>query len=76
MVRAFIMVKTVAGKAEGILGDVRTAIGVEEAHVVAGQYDLIVEAERNSVYEVMESVASGIRDIEGVADTRTYMCLE
>jgi len=76
MVRAFIMVKSVAGRADGLLGDVRDALGVEEAHVVAGQYDLIVEAERDSVYEIMESVASGIRDLEGVADTRTYICLE
>ncbi len=76
MVRAFIMVKAVAGKAEGLLGDVRDALGVKEAHIVAGQYDLIVEAERDSVYEIMESVASGIRDLDGVADTRTYICLE
>jgi DNA-binding Lrp family transcriptional regulator len=76
MVRAFILVKAIAGEAEAMLGDVRTAIGVEEAHVVAGQYDLIVEAERDSVYEIMESVASGIRDLDGVADTRTYICLE
>lgn len=76
MVRAFIMVKAVAGKAESLLGDIRSALGVEEAHIVAGQYDLVVEAERDSVYEIMESVASGIRDLEGVADTRTYICLE
>ena len=76
MVRAFIMVKAIAGTAEELLGDVRNAIGVEEAHVVAGQYDLIVEAERDTVYEIMESVASGIRDLDGVADTRTYICLE
>lgn len=76
MVRAFIMIKAVAGKAEQLLGDIRNAIGVEEAHVIAGQYDLIVEAQRDSVYQIMESVASGIRDLDGVADTRTYICLE
>ncbi|MFW5950443.1 MAG: Lrp/AsnC ligand binding domain-containing protein [archaeon] len=76
MVRAYIMVKAIAGTAEQLLGDVRNAIGVEEAHVVAGQYDIVVEAERDTVYEIMESVASGIRELDGVADTRTYICLE
>lgn len=76
MVKAFILVKAAAGTAERLLVEARTAIGVEEAHVVAGQYDLVVEAERDSVYEIMESVASGIRDLDDVTDTRSYICLE
>lgn len=76
MVKAFILVQTVAGKAEQLLGDAKNALGVEEVHVVAGQYDLVVEAERDSIYEIMESVATGIRDLDGVDDTQSYICLE
>jgi DNA-binding Lrp family transcriptional regulator len=50
--------------------------GVEEAHIVAGQYDIIVEVTADEVYDVMHSVATGIRDLDGVADTRTYISLE
>ncbi|PSQ04133.1 ArsR family transcriptional regulator [Halobacteriales archaeon QS_4_69_31] len=75
MVRAFIMVKTAAGKSEDLLTTIREIDGVEEAHIVAGQYDIIVEAVSDEVYDLMHSVATNIRDIDGVADTETYICL-
>lgn len=76
MVNAFIMIKTVAGKSEELLNDVRESDGIAEAHIVAGQYDIIAEASGTEVYDVMHSVSSSIRNLEGVADTRTYICLE
>jgi DNA-binding Lrp family transcriptional regulator len=75
MVRAFIMVKTAAGKSEQLLESIRAIDGVEEAHIVAGQYDIIVEATGEEVYDLMHDVATEIRDIDGVADTKTYICL-
>lgn len=76
MVRAFIMVKTTAGKSEELERSISDLDGVAEAHVVAGQYDIIVEAEGEEVYTVMHEVATQVRDLEGVADTKTYICLE
>jgi len=76
MASAFIMVKTVAGKSEQLLADVRDSEGITEAHIVAGQYDIIAEASGEEVYDVMQSVSTRVRDLEGVADTRTYICLE
>ena len=76
MVSAFIMIKTVAGKSEELLAAVRGAEGITEAHIVAGQYDIIAEATGTEVYDIMQSVAGHVRDLDGVADTRTYICLE
>ncbi|MBV0924905.1 Lrp/AsnC ligand binding domain-containing protein [Halomicroarcula limicola] len=76
MVTAFIMVKTAAGKSDELLEAVRQSEGITEAHIVAGQYDIIAEASGDEVYDVMQSVATRVRDLEGVADTRTYICLE
>jgi DNA-binding Lrp family transcriptional regulator len=76
MASAFIMIKTVAGKSETLLADVRDSEGITEAHIVAGQYDIIAEATGDEVYDVMQSVSTRVRDLEGVADTRTYICLE
>jgi DNA-binding Lrp family transcriptional regulator len=76
MVRAFIMVKTTAGKSEQLQRSISDLGGVAEAHVVAGQYDIIVEAEGDEVYTVMHEVATEVRELEGVADTKTYICLE
>jgi DNA-binding Lrp family transcriptional regulator len=75
MVRAFIMVKTAAGKSEELLATIRDIEGVEEAHIVAGQYDIIVEAVGEEVYDLMHDVATEVRAIDGVADTKTYICL-
>jgi DNA-binding Lrp family transcriptional regulator len=76
MVRAYIMVKTAAGKSEALLETTRALTGVTEAHIVAGKYDIIIEAQGEEVYDVMHSVATDVRDLDGVADTRTYICLE
>ena len=76
MVRAFIMVKTAAGKSEQLLESIRGIDGVEEAHIVAGQYDIIVEATGEEVYDLMHGVATNLRDLDGVADTKTYICLD
>ncbi|QLH81572.1 Lrp/AsnC family transcriptional regulator [Halosimplex pelagicum] len=76
MVRAFIMVKTAAGKSEQLLDSIRGIDGVEEAHIVAGQYDIIVEATGDEVYDLMHGVATRLRDLDGIADTKTYICLD
>jgi DNA-binding Lrp family transcriptional regulator len=76
MVRAFIMIKTAAGKSQELLEGILDLGGIEEAHVVAGQYDIIAEATGGEVYDVMQDVANGIRGLDGVADTKTYICLE
>jgi len=76
MVRAFIMVKTAAGKSEELLARIGDLDGVEEAHIVAGQYDIIVEAVGEEVYDLMHGVATRLRDIDGVTDTKTYICLD
>ncbi|GGN92673.1 MULTISPECIES: Lrp/AsnC family transcriptional regulator [Haloarcula] len=76
MVSAFIMIKTVAGKSDELLSAVEESEGITEAHIVAGQYDIIAEATGPEVYDVMQSVATRVRNLEGVSDTRTYICLE
>ncbi len=76
MVRAFIMVKTTAGESATVCDQIKEAESVLEAHVVAGQYDIIVEAAGEEVYEIIHKVATDLTELEGVVDTRTYICLE
>jgi len=76
MVRAFVLVKTAPGDAADVVESVRGQSAVEEAHVVAGEYDIVVEALAGEVYDIIDGVATGLRDVSGVADTRTYICLE
>ena len=76
MVTAFIMIKTAAGKSEDLLTAIRDHEGVRDAHIVAGQYDVIAEGVGDEVYDVMQTVATRVRDLDGVVDTRTYISLE
>lgn len=76
MVRAFIMVKTAAGKSADLQSQIGEVDGILDAHVVAGQYDIIAEAEGEEVYTVIHTVATDLHDLDGVVDTRTYICLE
>jgi DNA-binding Lrp family transcriptional regulator len=76
MVHAVIMVEAGTAQSTDILDPIRELAGVLEAHVVAGDYDIIVEFEAGEVYEVLEAASSSIQGIEGVADTRTYVSLD
>ncbi|USZ67625.1 Lrp/AsnC ligand binding domain-containing protein [Halorussus salilacus] len=76
MVHAFVMVKTAAGRSEDLIDSVRSLDRISEAHIVAGDFDIIAEAEADEVYDVLHAASSDISGMEGVADTKTYMALD
>lgn len=76
MVHAFVMVKTAAGKSEDLLEAIRDLSQVAEAHIVAGDYDIIVEVDVGEVYQVLETASSRIQSLGGVSDTKTYISLD
>jgi DNA-binding Lrp family transcriptional regulator len=76
MVHAVIMVKTGAGESESTVADIRDVDGVTEAHVVAGEFDIIAEVEVDEVYDVLHTASSGIQGLDGVLDTKTYIALD
>lgn len=76
MATAFIMIQTAAGKSAVLQDQIAEMNAVNTAHVVAGQYDIIVEAEGDDVYTVIQTVATDIHELDGIVDTRTYICLE
>ncbi|WP_313694074.1 Lrp/AsnC family transcriptional regulator [Halorarum halobium] len=76
MVHAFVMVKAGAGEAESVAGQVRGLASVAEAHVVAGEYDVIAEVDAEEVYGVLDAVASGVQSLAGVSDTKTYVSMD
>ena len=76
MVHAVIMVETGAAASTDVLGRVLELDRVLEGHVVAGEFDVIVEVEGDEVYDLLEAVSTNIQEIEGVADTRTYVSLD
>lgn len=76
MARAFTMIDVAAGLEHDLCEAIRGIDGVVDAHIIAGDFDLIVELNCVSVHEVLETVTEQIRPLEGIGTTKTYICLD
>lgn len=76
MVHAYVLVKTGAGTSPRVLEVVRQLDVVDEAHVVAGEFDLILEIDTDALDEALSFVSGEIQALEGVLDTKTYIALD
>lgn len=76
MVHAFVFVEAMPGAAEQLPPALESVDVVRSAHVVAGDYDVVVEVETDTVYDVLSSVTEAVRPLDGVEETRTYVVLE
>ncbi len=75
MVHAFIMIRTAAGVSQDVRGTIEDLGSVNEAHVVAGEYDIIAEADGEEVYDILSAAAADIQAVTGVEETKTYVSL-
>ena len=76
MVTAYIMVKANTGEADRLREAVQGIDGVVDAHIVAGDVDIIAKVQVDSPGEVKRIAADGIQGISGVEDTRTYVAMD
>ncbi|MHB8244526.1 MAG: Lrp/AsnC ligand binding domain-containing protein [Acidimicrobiales bacterium] len=71
-VRAYVLIQTEVGKAASVANKVAEIPGVVRAEDVTGPYDVIVQAEADSVDDLGKMVVSRVQLIEGI--TRTLTC--
>lgn len=71
-VRAYVLIQTEVGKAASVAAKVAEIPGVLAAEDVTGPYDVIVQAESDSVDDLGKMVVSRVQLIEGI--TRTLTC--
>lgn len=76
MAHAFAFVDVSAGDAGKLPAMLSQVESVTEAHVVAGDYDVVVELKDEEVYDLLSTVTEAIRPLDGVERTRTYVALE
>lgn len=72
MARAFVLIQTEVGKAAQVAEDVKKIEGVKSADDVTGPYDVIVQAEAETLDDLGRLVVSKIQHVEGI--TRTLTC--
>jgi DNA-binding Lrp family transcriptional regulator len=76
MVTAYVLVKAETPEADRLLDAVLDIDGVADAHIVAGDVDLIAKVSVESPGAVKTVVAEQIGAIDGVASTQTYVTME
>jgi len=76
MVSAYAMIDVGEGASSELCERIRTLDGVTEAHVVAGDFDIVVELQGERPYDLQHVLTAEIRPLDGVGTTRTYVCLE
>jgi len=76
MVKAYVMVKAHTGEADRLRREMEGIDGVERAHIVAGDVDLVTVVDVSSPAEVKDIAAGAIQEIDGVGDTQTYIAMD
>ncbi|QSW97844.1 Lrp/AsnC family transcriptional regulator [Haloterrigena alkaliphila] len=76
MVTAFIMIKANTGEADRLRDSIETIEGVQSAHIVAGDVDIIAKAQVETPAQVKEIAATQIQGINGVENTQTYIAMD
>ena len=76
MVRAYVMVKANTGEADRLREEIEAIDGVERAHIVAGDVDLITVVNVGSPAAVKDIAAEEIQSISGISSTQTYNAMD
>ncbi|SEH61597.1 AsnC family protein [Halopenitus malekzadehii] len=76
MVRAYVAVETDVGTSPELIESIREMDGVETAHVIAGDWDVMVVFEVPEVYQVLSTTTTAIQALDAVLDTKTYVAID
>jgi DNA-binding Lrp family transcriptional regulator len=75
MVTAYVMVKANTGEADRLRDEIAAVDGVTDAHIVAGDVDIIAKVDVDAPADVKQIAATTIQNIPGVEDTETYISM-
>ncbi|MHB9288082.1 Lrp/AsnC family transcriptional regulator [Halobacteriales archaeon Cl-PHB] len=75
MVKAYVMVKAHTGEADRLKREIEGVEGVDRAHIVAGDVDLIAVVDVGSPAQVKDVAATQIQDVQGIESTQTYIAM-
>jgi DNA-binding Lrp family transcriptional regulator len=76
MVVAYILINADTSEADRLLEEISAIENVIDAHLVAGDVDLIAKADVEEPQAIKDIVANRIQRIEGIRDTETYISMD
>ncbi len=75
-VKAYVLLKVKTGFEEKALARIENFDQVREISVVFGKYDLHLTVEMNKLENLDDFVLNSLRNVEGVSETMTLLCIE
>ncbi|MFB6125124.1 MAG: Lrp/AsnC family transcriptional regulator [Halanaeroarchaeum sp.] len=76
MPKAYVAIVTAAETSPAVKETLDDIPEVVEAHIVAGNFDVIAELDAEETSDLLPIVTREIQGIDGVGHTRTYLVLE
>lgn len=76
MVKAYVLIKTAGDKAEEVIREILEISVVEEAHLVFGAYDIVVEIRGRDMETIVEIITQKLRKIDGLVDTQSLLVVD
>lgn len=76
MPRAYVLFNVGSGSEEQVLKDAMSMVGVQEAYVSYGVYDLVMKIKTDSMEQLKELVSHCLRTINNVRSTLTLILAE
>lgn len=73
MIKAYILIKLVPGLEADALTQIRNIRGVQTVDLIFGQWDAVAIAEAKTLGELMKTVISQVRSVQGIQDTQTLV---
>jgi DNA-binding Lrp family transcriptional regulator len=73
MRQAWVLVNTILGKERQALDELRRIPGVKEAHLVLGEYDIMVFIEASSMKKLEDILSWNIRRQKNICNTVTMI---
>ncbi|UCG89918.1 MAG: Lrp/AsnC family transcriptional regulator [Candidatus Heimdallarchaeota archaeon] len=70
---AFVMINAEIGEEEAVLKFLTEELGIDEAHIVYGVYDLVAKISANDMKSLKDIVINKIRQANGVRSTLTMV---
>ena len=70
---AFVMINAEIGQEEEVLKYLKENVGVDEAYMVYGVYDLVVKISAENMKTLKDTVINNIRQANGVKSTLTMV---
>ncbi|MFB6070803.1 MAG: Lrp/AsnC family transcriptional regulator [Halanaeroarchaeum sp.] len=74
--KAYVTIVTAAGTSPDVVDRLGHIDEVVEAHIVAGNFDVIAELDAEQTDDLLPIVTKRIQGIDGVGHTRTYIVLD